>query len=155
MSKFQNTCDCAGCIESGTPSVPHTGPHIPLYVLGDLVREWKARNGFDDEIDPKANTNGTRVVLEQLSGVPQRRLHAIEKGWDRHGYTNRPTKASYTKVISFDVADKLVCAMDMVEEWWNGGWRSITAPSQPTRLTGCDWVRPRDVLTTRFRSCET
>src|SRR3954470_23244192 len=130
MSKFQNTCDCAGCIESGTPSVPHTGPHIPLYVLGDLVREWKARNGFDDEASPTANHgSGTRVVLEELSGVPQRRLHAIEKGWDKYSYPNRSgQKWSFTKVISFDVADKLVCAMDMVEEWWNGRLKPYYGP---------------------------
>jgi hypothetical protein len=129
MSKFQNTCDCAGCVEAGTPSVPHTGPHIPLYVLGDLVREWKSRSGFDDDGSPTANHgSGTRVVLEELSGVPQRRLHAIEKGWDRHGYTKRPTKASYTKVISFDVADKLVCAMDMVDEWREGRLKAYYGP---------------------------
>jgi hypothetical protein len=76
----------------------------------------------------RESRQGTRVVLEELSGVPQRRLHAIEKGWDQMGIRTAPTKASYTKVISFDVADKLVCAMDMVEEWWNGTAEALLRP---------------------------
>lgn len=65
---------------------------IPTERLGPLLLDW-----IDED------EGRTRRVLSELSGVPERRIYAVLSGEQRF--------------VQFDTADRLLCGMDVVEEW--------------------------------------
>ena len=80
---------------------------VPCDALAPLIREWLTRNGYS--IEPKWCENdqcGGLAALSFSSKVPTRRLTAI---------LNEASRDSVN--VSFDVADRLLCAMHMVGEW--------------------------------------
>lgn len=93
------------------------GKHvIPNEALKPLIEKWMARNEFWAEnymgwIREKGVTR-----LSEMSDVPQRKIHAIITG---NSITNTKKGKTYKAIsVSFEVADRLLCAMDMTEEWF-------------------------------------
>lgn len=85
---------------------------MPAADLRPLILEWAERNEYtttDDTLHGFAHDVPRVMTLHQVlshrSGVPIRRVRGILNGTT--GFSN----------VSFDVADKLLCAMDMVDEW--------------------------------------
>jgi hypothetical protein len=87
-----------------------------MSVLEPIIRDWCKRSGYalgDDATGENSLPSG-QVVLSGLSGVSGRRIWAILSGgcYDRsHGNPH------FTDRVSFDTADRLLCAMDRVEAW--------------------------------------
>ena len=65
---------------------------IPTDRLAPLLLDW-----IDED------EGRTRRVLSELSCVPERRIYAVLSGEQRF--------------VQFDTADRLLCGMDVVEEW--------------------------------------
>ena len=65
---------------------------IPTERLAPLLLDW-----IDED------EGRTRRVLSGLSGVPERRIYAVLSGEQRF--------------VRVDTADRLLCGMDVVEEW--------------------------------------
>lgn len=55
----------------------------------------------------------TRRNLSALSGVPERRIYSILRGYDPTHGGGRSTH------VEFTTADRLLGAMDMYDVWWN------------------------------------
>jgi hypothetical protein len=84
---------------------------IPAAEIRPLIMEWGMRNNYKTKAswlhlpcgEPDEVT--LQAALSFRSGVPMRRISGILN--DSNGYAN----------LSFDTADRLLCAMDMVDEW--------------------------------------
>jgi hypothetical protein len=77
---------------------------VPMAILSPYINEWLAK------------PNHTLTELEVLSGVPARRIFCIRRGFDRTFVKGK--WRMYTHV-TFDTADKLLSAMDMVDRWYS------------------------------------
>jgi hypothetical protein len=100
------------------------GPFVPMKVLGELILEWEEQNkvivrgggyvGGNSWYNETEILGGARELLAKKSGMRARRIYNIVRGFavDRNG--NRCDR------VSFDTADKLVCAMRMNHEWISG-----------------------------------
>ena len=76
---------------------------VPMGRLSPLIQTWLKRPG------------NSRRILSELSGVPERRIYCILKGYDPQ--TKRGKKYQFSNV-EFETAEKLLLAMDMQEEWY-------------------------------------
>ena len=91
---------------------------IPMSKIAPLIDEWVARNPmFSHNTNKHFRNNefqegGELGELARLSGVQQRTIYVIRRGWD----VDRRT-GGRRRHISFDLADKLLCAMEMNHEW--------------------------------------
>lgn len=71
--------------------------------LTPLIQSWLSRPG------------NTRRNLADLSGVPERRIYCILKGYDNQTKRGHQYKFSH---VEFETADKLLMAMGMEDEWY-------------------------------------
>lgn len=87
---------------------------IPCSELRPLILEWAHRNEYAQLPSWAAQRGGMAgapdrvtlgMVLAHRSGVPQRRISGILND------------SNETPNVTFDTADKLLCGMDMVDEW--------------------------------------
>jgi hypothetical protein len=76
---------------------------IPMARLGPLI----------DEYLKDSKTKLTHLAKE--SGVPERRIYAIRRGFDRY---RRNGKDEIHTNVEFTTADKLLTAMGRQEEWY-------------------------------------
>ena len=87
-----------------------------MSVLEPIIRDWCKRSGYGlgkDAMGSNAVCSG-QESLSELSGVSIKRIRAILAGGchDRsHG------KPHFSTRVSFDTADRLLCAMDQVSAW--------------------------------------
>ena len=98
---------------------------VPVAAIRPLIEEWEKRQishepastGFGRKgVEYQWDTPLCRLARE--SGVPRRRIYGIMTG-KLVGGKQRPDGTAYygQENISFDTADKLLCAMDMTSAW--------------------------------------
>ena len=96
---------------------------VPMVALEPIIRDWCKRSGYalGHEATGENSLPSGQEVLSQLSGVSVRRIWSILGGACRDTKTNRKgVKKLYVPThVSFDTADRLLCAMDMVSVWHN------------------------------------
>lgn len=104
---------------------------VPMSALEPIIRDWFRRNDYTfDTNGPRDERAGGITTLSQMSGVSVRRIGSILAG----GYRDD------TDHVSFDTADRLLCAMCLNSLWhtdlaeWYG----------PIRVAGYEknWEQP-------------
>src|SRR6266496_873588 len=97
-------------------------PLIPMSILGEIIQEW--RQSYDMAIETPGyggvtvNNHGQVEWLQNASGVPQRRISDIIRGYSLSKKKTVGGEIRYMKGynVSFRIADKLLCAMNRPQE---------------------------------------
>src|SRR5436190_11918876 len=98
-------------------------PLIPMSILGEIIQEWRV--GYEMAIEtpnygnsPSRN-HGQMEWLQEASGIPHRRISDIIRGYSISKKRVKGGEIRYSKGtnVSFAVADKLLCAMNLPQEW--------------------------------------
>lgn len=89
---------------------------VPMAALAPIIRDWCKRSGYalGQEATGQNSLNSGQEILAELSGVTSRCISRILAGFNED--KRDKCKGIYTHV-SFDTADKLLCAMCCVEAW--------------------------------------
>lgn len=77
---------------------------VPMARLGPLIDTWLSKPG------------NSQRILSELSGVPERRIYNIRKGYDS---TTRNGVVWKYYNVEFTTADKLLTAMGQEDEWYH------------------------------------
>lgn len=106
---------------------------VPCRPLADLMRKWAKEKNLDrkDPLDFKRNMSWERT-LAQKSGINRRKLYAILSGEQKH--------------VQFDLADRLMCAMDLNHMWYEEPLSKYYGPIEVSKFE-----RRRSDMFERFR----
>lgn len=86
-----------------------------MTAVAPILDEWIERN--NTLVDRQGNASGGLKILSELSGVPERRIYAIRRGFLTDGHKRPSGRQMVYTTLTFDTVDRLLVGMGWQHEW--------------------------------------